>query len=139
MVAIADTSYVVAIAVATDPKHALCRAVHREQQIIYLPQSTLAEVTYLITRASGNRATANFLKGLPESKYRIEALTLEDIRRTADILDQYADSRVDFVDATIATVAERLGVTRILTLDQRDFHIIRPRHAPHFEVLPQAQ
>ncbi len=77
--------------------------------------------------------------GLPESKYRIEALTLEDIRRTADILDQYADSRVDFVDATIVAVAERLRITRILTLDQRDFHIVRPTHAPHFELMPQAQ
>jgi len=33
-----------------------------------------------------------------------------------------------FVDATIAAVAERLQIARILSLDQRDFRIIRPRH-----------
>jgi predicted nucleic acid-binding protein len=43
---------------------------------------------------------------------------------------------VDFVDATIAAVAERLNITRILTLDQRDFQIIRPKHSDYFEILP---
>jgi hypothetical protein len=27
-------------------------------------------------------------------------------------------------------------VTRILTLDRRDFLMVRPRHCAHFEVLP---
>lgn len=33
-------------------------------------------------------------------------------------------------------VAERLKITHILTLDRRDFHIVRPAHSPHFEILP---
>jgi hypothetical protein len=41
------------------------------------------------------------------------------------------------VDASITAVAERLDITRILTLDQRDFRIIRPRHCDYFELLPQ--
>ncbi|MBI5670134.1 MAG: hypothetical protein HZC41_19230 [Chloroflexi bacterium] len=57
--------------------------------------------------------------------------------RTADLLDQYADSRVDFVDASIAAVAERLNLTRVLTLDQRDFGILRPRHVTRLEALPR--
>lgn len=136
MDAVADTSYVLAIAIATQIGHEACLAVHRQQNIIYLPQTTLAEVAYLITREAGNRATANFILGLPKTKYRVESLTSNDLERTAKLLQEYADSRVDFVDATVAAVAERHKITQILTLDRRDFHIIRPRHCSHFTLLP---
>jgi len=83
-----------------------------------------------------NWGIEDFLRRLPKTKYRVLALEMEDLLRTAEILEQYADTRVDFVDATIAAVAERLKITRILTLDQRDFHIIRPKHIGYFEILP---
>jgi predicted nucleic acid-binding protein len=136
MPSVADTSFVYAVAVATELDHQACVAIHNQQDVIYLPQSTLAEVGYLLTREGGNRAAAQFLMDLPKSKYRIEALLPEDFQRTAEILFKYADSRVDFVDATIAAVAERKRIIRILTLDQRDFQILRPNHTDHFELLP---
>jgi predicted nucleic acid-binding protein len=139
MSAIADTSYVLAVAVETDKNHGRCLAVHRQEQIVYLPQSTLAEFAYLLTRDFGNAVVARFLIQLPQTKYRLIALEPEDILHTANLLQQYADSRVDFVDASIAAVAERLKITRILTLDQRDFRILRPKHATHFELLPVSQ
>ena len=46
------------------------------------------------------------------------------------------DSRIDFVDACVMAVAERFGSTKILTLDQRDFRLFRPRHCNSFEILP---
>jgi uncharacterized protein len=33
-------------------------------------------------------------------------------------------------------MAERLGVTRLLTLDRRHFGLIRPRHCPALDILP---
>ena len=105
--------------------------------MIFLPQTTLAEVGYLLTREGGNRAAVHFLRHLPESKYRVVALTPQDLQRTAELLQQDADSRVDFVDATIIAIAERLRFTRILTLDRRDFSVIRPNHTEYFEILPE--
>jgi len=136
---IADTSFVVALGNKADKWNPACDRVRRAEDTIALPQSVLAEVGYMFTRELGNRAMAEFLRRLNETKYRVVPLEMEDFARTADILDQYADSRIDFVDATIVAVAERLRVTRILTLDQRDFHIVRPKHTPHFELLPQMQ
>lgn len=133
---IADSSFVIAVTVATDANHQRCLAVWCQQNIIYLPQSTLAEVMYLITKAVGNRAAARFLIGLPKSKYRLVSLEDTDLARTADILIKYADSRVDFVDASIIAVAERLNIPRILTLDQRDFALVRPLHTERFDLLP---
>lgn len=138
MFAVADTSYVLAVAIETERMHRHCLAVHRQQDIIYLPQTTLAEIGYFLTQYYGNEAMARFLVQLPQTKYRLVALEAADIVRTANLLQQYADTRVDFVDATIAAVAERLGITRILSLDQRDFHVIRPRHLDYFEILPTA-
>jgi PIN domain-containing protein len=46
------------------------------------------------------------------------------------------DANLDFVDALIAATAERLNIKRLLTLDRRDFKLIRPRHCGGFELLP---
>lgn len=125
-----------AIAVKTDDRHADCLATYRKCTAIYLPQSTLAEVAYLITRVGGNAATAYFLHGLPRTKYRLMPLEVVDITRSAQLLLQYADARIDFVDITIAAVAERLNITQILTVDQRDFRLLRPAHCSYFQLLP---
>ena len=63
-------------------------------------------------------------------------MTEKDLKRVNQILEQCADSQLDFVDAVIVAIAERLRITRILTLDRRDFSIMRPRHCDYFEILP---
>lgn len=137
--AIADTSFVVAVGNRADAYHRVCTQVFHQQATICLPQSAFAEVGYMLGRAIGKRGLAGFLRQLGQTRYCIETLQPEDIVRTADILDQYHDSRLDFVDASIVAIAERLNITRILTLDQRDFGMVRPRHATHFELLPQPE
>jgi len=137
MIAVADTGFVLAVAIATDRWHDKCVALYRQHRHIYLPQSALAEIAYLLTREGGNLTIARFLENLPQSKYRLVALTDTDIQTSAKHLKQYADARLDFVDVTVAIVAERLGIHRILTLDQRDFNILRPTVWEHFELLPE--
>jgi predicted nucleic acid-binding protein len=60
----------------------------------------------------------------------------EDYLRSGEILRQYADANLDFVDALTVATAERLNITRLLTLDRRDFQLIRPKHCSRFELLP---
>lgn len=137
MAAIADTGFVVAVAVESDRHHQACLEVFRQERDIYLLYSTLTEIAYLLRRERGNPMVARFAIGLRKSKYKLLALEDDDFARTGELLIQYADSRLDFVDVTIVAVAERLKITRILTLDYRDFTIVRPRHCPYFELLPQ--
>ena len=132
----ADTSFVVALTDKNDPYNRQCHAIYERVRVIYLPQTTLAEVCYLLRRAGGNALTARFIRLIPKRKYIVHALDQGELERTAAILDQYTDSRVDFVDASVAAVAENLQITHILTLDKRDFGIIRPVHAPYFDILP---
>ena len=79
---------------------------------------------------------ASFLKGLPMSRFSLLALLDEDILRVAEILDRYADSRIDFVDPSVMAVAERLNIVTVLTLDRRDFSLFRPRHCNSFILVP---
>lgn len=77
-----------------------------------------------------------FLRTLNSSEMRLISLVDDDIGRVADLLDRYAESRLDFADAAIVAIAERHGITKIATFDRRDFSIIRPRHTAFFELLP---
>jgi predicted nucleic acid-binding protein len=67
---------------------------------------------------------------------RIEKTNHDDLRRTKEILEKYADSQVDFVDCAIVALAERLNVQNILTVDNRHFQLFRPKHRSHFVILP---
>ena len=77
-----------------------------------------------------------FLKQVVASDTILEPISSADLQRVTEILDQYVDSRLDFVDATIIAIAERRNITHILTLDRRDFTIVRPKHCLYFEILP---
>ncbi len=49
---------------------------------------------------------------------------------------QYRDLNVGIADASVVATAERLGIQRLLTVDQRHFRAITPRHWSHFVILP---
>lgn len=137
MTAILDTSFLLALINTKDRNHSRVLNIARTtSDPLLLPISVLPEVCYLIASRLGHLAMRRFLKELATSGTILEPITSFDLGRVTEILDQYADSQLDFVDATIIAVAERQNITRILTLDRRDFTIIRPQHISYFEILP---
>jgi predicted nucleic acid-binding protein len=60
-----------------------------------------------------------------------------DLARAAELQLASADLRPGLVDASTIALAERLNETRIATLDHRHFAMVRPRHCPHFTLLPE--
>ena len=134
--AIADTSLIVGMSLATEHKHDDCLRVYRQLRHIGLLEAAYAEIAFMLTREGGIGATAQFFGELQTSKYIPLSLEAQDYPRIGDLLEKYADAEIDFVDIAIVASAERLKVSRILTLDQRDFQILRPKHIPYFELLP---
>jgi predicted nucleic acid-binding protein len=102
---------------------------------LLLPTIVLVELTYLLQARLGHAAMRLFIQRLEHSPLQFEAVTKADVPRIYELLDQYADMRLDFVDAAIVTLAERLSIRRILTVDE-DFRIVRPKHCKYFEILP---
>ena len=138
MTAILDTGFIFALTDKTDDNHA---RVLRVAQIIsdeplVLPSVVIPEVCYLICSRLGHKAMRNFLNNLIISKTPIEPLLEQDLKRVTQILESYADSHLDFVDAAVIAIAERLNIIRVLTIDRRDFSLIRPVHCNYFELLP---
>lgn len=137
MPAIIDTSAVIAAFDRRDPGHpSVQAALAAERATIVIPAATLPEIAFLLGRRHGAEAAADAVRALADGPWPIEPSSADDLRRAADLMLRYADARIGFVDAVIVALAERLGATRVYTLDRRDFGLVRPRHVAAFEVLP---
>ena len=132
-----DSGFLFASLNASEAKHQSTVLVLKDiREPIVLPVPAITEVAYLLARDIGQDAAADFIGSLAETELVLETPTKEDYLRCGEILRQYSDADLDFVDALIVAVAERLNITRLLTLDRRDFQIIRPKHCSSFELLP---
>lgn len=105
-------------------------------ELIILPIPAITEVTFLLQRDLGKYAVWEFIETLTETRIRLETPTSLDCRRAADVLRNYNDANIDFVDALIVALAERLDITKILTVDRRHFSIFKPKHCEAFEIFP---
>jgi predicted nucleic acid-binding protein len=137
MTCIVDSGFLYALINSREDRHRdVSEVVELLEEPMVLPISALTEVCYMIGRDLGPAELAAFVQNLANGDLILEGLTRDDLRRIAAVLAKYADARVDFVDAAIVALAERLKVTRILTLDRRHFELFRPQHCAAFEILP---
>jgi len=137
MPTIVDTGFLFALADVSDVHHDRALEVASTlSDTILVPVTVLPEICYLLDSRLGHDVMRQFLIRLQNGPMLIEPISKTDLPRTSEILGQYADARIDFVDATIVALAERLDVTRILTTDQRHFRLFRPKHCTAFEILP---
>jgi predicted nucleic acid-binding protein len=133
-----DSGFLYALVDANDVHHT---DVLEERSVIsgriILPIPAITEVCYFVRRNLGGQALASFLKGLSETDELVfEPPTSADFARAAEILRIYLDNNIDFVDACIFAMAERLNITKILTVDRRHFSVFRPKHCDVFELIP---
>lgn len=134
---LADTSFLIALTNTRERHHGACVDVAQAARAqIAVPITVLPEAAYLLYARIGHAVMRAFLAELSRPNWEILGVEGVDLARSNEILAQYADSELDFVDATLVAVAERLNITTILTLDQRHFRAVRPRHTPHFQILP---
>jgi hypothetical protein len=137
MTAILDTSFLFALTDQGDRNHQRVLAVAQSiNEPLVLPVAVLPEICYLIASRLGHQAMRRFVSSVTPERIQVKSVITEDLVRVHQILEQYADNQLDFTDAAIATIAERLNITRVYTLDRRDFSIIRPSHCDYFELLP---
>lgn len=136
MSALLDTGFMLAVLDADDELHKSCTAVLQLESHPFLPDVVLPELAYMTLRELGYPVLIKFLNSIVRGELEIEKSSLRDLERATEILEQYADSRIDFVDCMVAAMAERLNIQRILTVDRRHFQLFRPRHCSYFVVAP---
>lgn len=132
-----DTGPLVATADRADKDHAACRALlEGDTGPLVTTALVIAEAAYLIDRQLGPQAEAALYASITGGQLEVASLDREDWVRIGELVTTYADLRLGGTDASVITLAERLGTTRIATLNHRHFTVVRPRHASAFELLP---
>lgn len=131
-----DTGFLLAVLDADDEYHDSCTSALLSESNLLLPDVVIPELAYLILRELGYSVLAAFLNSILTGELVIEITKHEDLARTVQLLEKYADSRVDFVDCVIVAMAERLGIQRVLTVDRRHFALFQPKHCPYFDIAP---
>lgn len=84
----------------------------------------------------GPRAEIAFIESLVQRQIAIETVTLEDLGRSLEILQAYADLNIGLVDAAVVALAERLGISKLLTADRRHFFAVKLKSGTHLELMP---
>jgi uncharacterized protein len=101
-----------------------------------VPGLVIAEVCYLLARDASPTVEAEFLRSFATGFLALADLTVADLDRSADLVEQYADLPLGTTDACLVTLAERLGIVELATLDRRHFSVVRPRHVARLELVP---
>jgi predicted nucleic acid-binding protein len=57
-----------------------------------------------------------------------------EVLAAAELMDRYSDTPMDFADATLVLLADRLGITDVLTLDRRGFSTYRTSKGKPFRI-----
>ncbi len=132
---IVDTGVLVATADRNDDDHVACRDLLEmaEGPLITTPM-IVAEAAYMIERQIGPELA--LYASIIDGTLVVEPLVTADWSRIAELVDRYCDLPLGGSDASLIAIAERLGATRIATLDHRHFRVVRPNHVVAFELEP---
>ncbi|HET8562915.1 MAG TPA: PIN domain-containing protein [Candidatus Binatia bacterium] len=113
-------------------------AVLTSARLVIVPALVLAEVDYFLRdeRSVMRKLMAEIFD--PQTRYDYEPPIPIDMIRALELDARFKELNLGLVDGTVAAVAERRRVYRVLTTDRRDFGVIRigPRLTRALDLLP---
>ena len=137
MALILDTGPLLAALDAADPDHARCASLVTDAtEDLVVPILVLTELDYWCARRLSPEGWPTFMEDVLAGVYRLEPPTTTDLTRSLALQTQYRDLTLGVVDASVIALAERLGETKVATLDHRHFRTVRPTHVAALEILP---
>ena len=133
-----DTEPLVALCDPSDVAYEICAAadaVFANDAVTTVP--VLVEAFYLLRHSpAGVQRLMNVVTSGVLDFVNVDIALME---RAFALMRRYANTRMDFADATLVAVAETRGLRTIFTLDRRDFSIyqIQRGHGSYpFEMIP---
>jgi uncharacterized protein len=129
-----DTGPLVAYVDRTDAAHdAVAATLDAFTGQLVTTGAVVTEVMYFLSDVAGGPLA--FAELLAASETRIAELTdPARIVAAARLMDKYADTPMDFADATLVLLADDLGVVDVLTLDRRGFSAYRTATGKRFRL-----
>jgi predicted nucleic acid-binding protein len=130
-----DTGPLVAMLSRADGAHAACvEAFAAVRGVALTTEPVLTEAMHLLGRRTG--AARACLEFFIRSGAILVPMTIERLARSRDLMDRYADTPMDFADASLVAMAEEFAIGRVLTLDRRGFETYRWRQNKPFTIAP---
>jgi hypothetical protein len=127
-----DAGPFVALFDPKDAHHNRCRTtLERLREPLVTTVPVLAEAFYLLTPAS--RGAAWLRELILRGGLAVWFLDERRLRRTFELMEQYADRPMDLADASLVAAAEELETRSIFTVDRNDFLTYRLRRGHGFE------
>lgn len=120
---------------ADDRHHASCReALEQVREPLATIWPVITEAMYLLGFSSD--AQDGLWRLLERDAVKILPLDAGDVPRMRELMRKYRDLPMDLADAALVRAAERERISRVFTIDRRDFEVYRPRGIRRFTILP---
>lgn len=132
-----DTSGLLSALDLSQRFHRECvQALRAAQPPLLLSPFVLAELDYLLAKHVGSAAQEALLAEVARGAYQLEAFTADDVVRAGEVIQRLPGQNIGLADASIVVLAERHGVTTVLSLDERHFRALRIDRRKRFRILP---
>ena len=130
-----DTGSAVAFLDGRDPEHHWAAHELREfRGQVHTITAVVAGVMHLVAPRRGGPAL--FAEFPRSTKTLVHGWSSQrEIGQSVALMERYRDSRMDYADATLILLAERISVFKILTLDRREFSFFRTSNGRPLEIV----
>ena len=130
MIAVADTSGLLALFNRTEPEHEAAAVAANACGLLVVSAMTLTEVHQVASVRAGRRVAdaiiGTLVARIEETRLAIAPTTARLLRTALVLRRRYANLDLDLADTVAAVVAAEYRTEVVLTLDRRDFRAIRP-------------
>lgn len=122
-----DTGPLVAYLDASDPGHShVAPRLDRFAGRLATTSAVITEAMHLVASDTrGPRALAELVSAAAIEVHDLSRAP--DLQIAVELMETYVDLPMDYADATLLMLAERLGVDELATLDRRGFSAFRTR------------
>jgi uncharacterized protein len=135
-VTLTDAGPLVALIDADEADHTRClEALTQLSLPLITTWPAFTEAMYLLGRADGWRGQEPLWRMALREDLVIAEPSAEANKRSARLMERYADRPMNLADATLVALAEERQLKLIFTLDA-DFHIYRLHGRQAFEIVP---
>jgi uncharacterized protein len=131
-----DTGPLVALLDRSEPDHHLVHSFMARFQgsRLITTGAVITEAFYFLSDVrNGSASLASFLEA-SATEVR-DVFTSQGLAAAVHLMSKYADTPMDFPDATLVWTAEQMGTDKVLTLDRRGFSSFRFGKNRRFKLL----
>lgn len=131
-----DAGPLIAVINRNDNHHVECARLLRALDTpFYTTLAVLTEAMYILWTRVGWAGQEGLWRMVLRGDLLLEHPSPAELVRMSELMSKYSDRPMDFADASLVALAERLSLDRIFTVDRRDFSVYRLHGKKPFTII----